>query len=1344
MKINSSLRRFFICSFLITFLACNVATALAQADLDVIASDGQGVTLRYTPRVEQIDTFRVNNESYLKIGVAQASQFGEPGQPMVPKRLIKVGVPLQSEPAATVLQSEFETIAGRLLPAPRIEKNGHFEYAPNLDAYTVAADFPGEIIELTPPGFIRDQRVVEIQVHPIQAASAKNQIKIYKNIVIRVEFNGGGDDAGISKLSVPDEEFFRGVVVNFNQSKKWQKPRPQKSVQKASAFQLGEALKIAIREEGMYKVTGSDLQSAGVDIGAINSNTLRLFNNGGRELPQSISAQRPDSLTEMPIRVSDGGDGAFNTSDYLVFYGQSVNGWEPLSGTSPYYQHYIHHYTEENIYFLTWDGVAAGKRMTGRISESDPMLTPTTYTLGLYYKEDEINNYLDSGTYWFGRLMAGNSDEQGYSAYLPHARTTQNSMFFRFQFNTLTYNVHQFNVLLNDQLVDVITVNGARLHTETVSKILSLSASGYNSLKIQYHGDTSESQAYIDWFEIQYQNEFVAEDNVLLFHQVDDGASKYRLTNFTSNLIEVYDVTSAGDVQYISNAEIASGTLTFVDNATGYPRRRFLATTTSAYATPASFERIQFANLRAQWAGAEFIIITHDDFYDAALMLKSHRENRDSISTTIVRVSDIFHEFSGGLLDPVAIRDFIKFAFDNWSTAPKYVLLLGDGDFDYKNIKSDLDKNWIPPFETSELNENSNRTMDEWFILVSGDDADGDLAIGRFPVQTEDEARSVVEKIIQYETESVLKTDGDVLLDDWRNVIAMVGDDEYHDPSSQNETMHTRDAEYIMENSIPNYFNKAKIYLIEYPAIQNPAISGYMKPLATEALLKRINDGALILNFVGHGAPSIWADERVLLESRDLDKILNDDRVPFWVAATCDFGRFDDPMEQGMAEKLFVAQRRGGIAFLTSSRLAYATDNTALNRQFFSQLFNGEAPSARLGVALIQAKINNYSTTNDQKYNLYGDPTMRLKGPANRARIAAVRPDSLKALSEINISGEVLQGSGFTSPFNGKAVLKVFDSKKKMLYTTKFGSQIRYVAQGRILFRGLIPIQQGDFDATCIIPKDITYGGEMGRISLYFADENVEGVSSKDSLYVGGTSILQDEEGPVITIGFEGQNFADGNLISSDAVLQVDIADSISGVNIAGDIGHDITLTIDDQESDKITLTDLFNYYEGSYKAGKIVYDFSTYNAGSTEGTGAEESAIGLTPGDHSITIKAWDNFNNSTVTTSYVTVVPSDELKLKNVLNFPNPFRSSTTFTFVVNLPCRVKIKIFTIDGRLIQTLDQSTGAAGMNQVYWDGRDRDNDVLANGVYLYHVAVSTTEAGESMQDEFIGKLVIMR
>lgn len=1312
-----------------------------QDGIQLLSADAAGVTLQYTPEIDRIDTVRINDEDYLKIHVSNAALVGEPGQPMLPARILKVGIPLESAPTVQLVSADFETMQGKILPSPAMHSENRFRYEPDGQAYQLNEAVPQNVLQSSGTGFIRDQRVFEVQVNPVQAKSGLNQITLYKRMIFRVNFNGNGEGSSFTIRKLHDEEFYRNVVVNFEQSRNWRKPKMRKLSRKNSVFQSGEALKISVRREAMYKVTGSDLQSAGIDIGSINPNSFRLFNNGGRELPQSITANRADSLIENAIRVYDGGDGIFNDTDYIVFYGKSVNGWEPLAETSPYYQHYLNHYTEFNVYFLTWSGSTRGKRMAGRVSVSEPSLLPAPYTLGLYYKEDEINNYLDSGLHWFGRLMAGTNDEQGYSAYLPNARTSQNNMYFRFQFHTLTSGHHQFNILLNDQLVDVITISSRRLQTDTISKILSLSASGYNSLKIQYHGDTSESQAYVDWFEIQYEKELAAEDNFLFFHQVDDGPEKYRVTNFTSNLIEVYDITDSENVQYVTNTEIASGTVTFVDTAVGFPRHRFLATTTGAYATPERLEFIQFADLRNQLAGAEFIIITHEDFYDAVLPLKQHRESRDSISTTVIKISDIFNEFSWGLVDPVAIRDYIKFAYDNWTVTPKYVLLAGDGDYDYKNIMSDLDKNWLPPFQTSELNENANRTMDEWFVLVSGDDYDPDLAIGRFPVQTAEEMQNVVEKIIHYETAPALDMSGTVPLEDWRNIITMVGDDEYHNPSSQNETMHTRDAEYIMENYIPEYFNKDKIYLIEYPAIQNPSISGYMKPAATEALLKQIHDGTLILNFIGHGAPSIWADERVLLESRDMDRILNYGKPPFWVAATCDFGRFDDPMEQGMAEKLFAAKDRGGVAFLTSARLAYATDNTALNRQFFTQLFNDESPSARLGVALIHAKINNYSVTNDQKYHLYGDPTMRLAGPELRANIQSVNPDSLKALSEITIAGDVNDTTNQTNEFNGKALLKVFDSKKNMMYTTKFGSQIRYVASGRTIFRGLIPVQQNEFGAKFIVPKDITYGGKLGRISLYFADETIEGVGHKDSLIVGGTSVLQDGEGPLVKIGFVGQNFADGNLVPSDAIMQVDIADSVSGVNIAGDIGHNITMTIDDDDANAITLTDLFNYYEGSFKAGKILFDFSTYQNSNAEENGSG-SQYGLQPGDHRISIKAWDNFNNSAIATAYFTVVSGDDLKLKNVLNYPNPFQSSTTFTFVVNQPCQATIKVFTIGGRLIQTIDNVAGAAGLNQVYWDGRDRDNDVLANGVYLYKIAVSATEGGKTLKDEYVGKLVI--
>jgi len=1317
----------------------------ASQGLQLLESSDRGVTIQFIPEIERIDTIRLNTEDFYKIYIARTTFIGDPGQPMIPSKIINVGIPLDCEANVRILSAESEEFRGKLLPVPEIDPSGIYSYEILSSVYQSSDFYPQRIIKTEPPGFLRNQRVITIKLNIMQFAGGQNRIRFYNKVLIRVDFDGEVKESIGSRNVMREDEFYRGVIVNFPQSKKWLKQHVKKVKRAGTSFQNDNWYKIYINQEGIYQITGSYLSKLGIDIESIKAQSIRIYNNGGRELPRSFATSRPDSLIENAIRVVDlNDDGKFESSDYVIFYGKAVNNWEPLNDSDSLYQHYINHYTNDNVYWLTWDSSSNGKRMENKISPTLPDLAVASNFWGLYYDEDEINNFLNSGLDWFGRLMVGTS-EQGYSVPLPYPTDQEDIVNFRIRVLGLSSALHRFTIYINDNTLSSFEFYGNRLETHEIQKKVLLSPDGYNRLKIKYFGASSESQAYIDWFEIQYKKQFRAEDGYLIFNQTADGPQKYRITDFQGTQTDVYDITDWSNVQYISNTEISSGSVTFIDTAVGFPRRKYIALTPEAYKTPEKTESVNLADLRDTISGADFIIVTHDDFYQAVLSLEQHREMHDTLATEVVKISDIYNEFSWGLVDPIAIRDFVKFAFDNWAPTPKYVLLCGDGDYDYKNRKSDLDKNWLPPYETTELNENANRTMDEFFVLVNGEDSKPDLAIGRFPVQSAEETQNVVEKIIEYETAPYWNPAQTHPLEDWRHIVTMVADDEYHNSSSSNETMHTRDTEYIFENYIPNFFDKEKIYLIEYPAIKDPSTSGFRKPAATEALLKRINNGTLILNYVGHGAPSIWADERLLLENRDVDRIQNQQKLTLWIAATCDFGRFDDPLEQGMAEKLFSAKGRGGIAFLTSARLAFATDNTALNREFYAQLFKDESGTTeRLGVALILAKINNYSSTNDQKYHLFGDPAMRLAVPDYSAKILSIKPDTLKALSEIEITGQIEKQNFIQANFEGKALLKVFDSKSDKIYTTPFGSQIPYRASGNTIFRGGLSIEDGKFVAKFIVPKDITYGGKLGRISIYFGNEQVQGSGYRDYIAVGGTSILQDAEGPIIKIGFEGQNFIDGNLVGTKSILEVEIADSISGVNIAGDIGHNITMVVDEQENDEVILTDLFNYFEGNFKAGKVLYDFSTYKKTSYDKNNNLTQQYGLTPGDHTIKIKAWDNFNNSSIVTASFNIVSEDELKVSQVFNFPNPFGSSTTFTYVVSQDCQVKIKVYTIAGRLIETLDSLPGAAGTNQFYWEGRDRDGDMLSNGVYLYKIIAAATRQDKSLKDEYIGKLVVAR
>jgi hypothetical protein len=278
---------------------------------------------------------------------------------------------------------------------------------------------------------------------------------------------------------------------------------------------------------------------------------------------------------------------------------------------------------------------------------------------------------------------------------------------------------------------------------------------------------------------------------------------------------------------------------------------------------------------------------------------------------------------------------------------------------------------------------------------------------------------------------------------------------------------------------------------------------------------------------------------------------------------------------------------------------------------------------------------------------------------------------------------------------------------------------------GNTIFRGSATVNQGKFNSKFIVPKDISYGGNLGRLSLYFWNDEVDGSGFKDQLPVGGTETnFFDDQGPEITLRFSDEDFDYGGFTDESPTMNIEITDTLSGVNIAGDLGHNISLTLDDE---KVILTDLFNYYNDNYTSGSINYQPGL-----------------LTEGIHNLTLKAWDNSNNSSEISTEFTVVAGDDLVLGSVLNYPNPFSNSTKFTFLTNQECKASIKIYTVSGRLIKKIDDIFAENGFNHVFWDGSDEDGDPLANGVYLYKISAKSQQDGKTISAEAIEKLMIMR
>ena len=459
--------------------------------------------------------------------------------------------------------------------------------------------------------------------------------------------------------------------------------------------------------------------------------------------------------------------------------------------------------------------------------------------------------------------------------------------------------------------------------------------------------------------------------------------------------------------------------------------------------------------------------------------------------------------------------------------------------------------------------------------------------------------------------------------------------------------------------------------------------------------------------------------------TRDLSRIQNENRLPLWIAATCDFGKYDDPTDPSFSEALIWQENKGAIAVISSSRLVFSSLNTRFNSAYLSNLFPSGEPSVRLGDALLLAAGSN---DNDQKYHIFGDPTMYLADPRNSVQITSIVPDTLKALSKVSINGQVAaqSGSAILEDFSGGAFMIINDALYDSVNT---GGPDYYTLFGPRIFKGEVSVSAGTFNGVFVVPKSIRYlNKKSGRATIYAWDDN----SKRDAigyidtlLFTGSSSGSSDADGPEISLYFDGQeDFHEGDLVAKNPVLVADISDE-NGINLTGEVGHTIEIQIDEQPGKDIT--SFFAYNRNSYSNGALLYHLED-----------------IEPGEHKLNLKAWDNLNNPSELQIEFRVVESEGLVLKDVVNYPNPFSDQTNFTFQAHgtsFNTEVNIKIYTITGRLIRSMKNLIPPSdGFNYYIWDGRDDDGDIIANGVYLYKIIIKS----ETEQREAIEKLVILK
>ena len=1344
-------QRVFIAIFLITVVWLTTpGLASVNTDMKIISSSGNRLVFEYQPDSLVWSDVDINGRTFQKVWFDRGSVQNETGQPAIPVRTINLGIPEQGEITVQLLDAESLVLTDKeLAPVPEYAQDDEGKVT---EVYNQPADVRNLVYTPVAVGetrIFRQQRIATLIIQPIEYKPESKQVRLNTRMRIQVTFPSSGTTG--TKLLRPgvDETAYESGLLNYEQAKAWRIAHTSTIIRKrASTLFTGDNwYKIKITgngvtmkrdvdgdKEGMYKITGSALKDAGVDLSTIDPNTLQLFNNGGRELPAEISnTNPPDSLMENAILVAGASDGSFNESDYILFYGRSLEGAE-WNETSKQMTHYFSHYDEKNVYWLTW-GKQTGKRMQARSSAPIESADMQSSFQDIAWFEREEHNVYSSGTDWIDRPMSNTTTSRSYSLNLKDV-VTADSTTIRAVIDLISTGSHKFMVTVNGNTVGSPSIAWYGLYSYKIFDVpltnTGVLKNGTNTITIHYLNTQDSDLTYTDFVEVNYKRQFKAVSNQLVFWSPAKPVNAgYQVTGFTGTP-EVYDITDFANVARI-NGTASSSQVSFADENSGDTPKKYITVTSGAYKSIDSgdIEKVELAGLRTPRNNVDYIIITYDDFEQPARTLESLRENwnqQDRLETEVVRISDVINEFGYGINDPGAIRDFLYYASKNWGN-PYYVLLFGDGTFDYKNIKGINAPNLIPTYQSSEPSEHDTRTTDDWFVYINGQINGAQMAIGRICAQNVDEAQTVVNKIQEYETNPVYG--------DWRNLVTMVADDELGKGATGNEPQHTQQAENLSKITNLQMFNFKKIYLIEYRAVHTASISGITKPDARRDLLDQLNAGTLIVNYVGHGNDNVWAHEKVLYEPTDFDLIQNGQKQALWVAATCEFAWWDQLQEQSMAEDLLNVKGRGAIGMIATSRVVYSGPNYLFNRYFLSHLFEEYEDTGltqRMGMSVLLAKqdiITNASRINTEKFLLLGDPAMRLGAPRYRLSIDDVSPDSIQALQKMSVTGHVMKGVNKWSDYQGKIMLRVMDSPKRMTYyTVEENTPINYDKPGNTLFRGTTSVKDGDFHLEFIVPKDISYDGLNGRVSLYFWNDDSEGNGYQSGLVVGGTATnLVDHEGPAMSLNFGDPDFSPGDYVPETPVLNVEITDSLSGVNTAGDIGHQIIMTLDDDIESAQDLTEYFEYNEGSYVRGTLKYPIQE-----------------LKEGMHTIKVKAWDNSNNSGTVESEFQVVSNSELLLSDVLNYPNPMVDETNFTFHVSQEATAEIWIYTVAGRLIRKLEPMQTDVGFNMYpeKWDGRDQDGDKVANGVYLYKVKVSSTAGEKPQSTEEIGKLIIAR
>ena len=1305
-------------------------------DVKLVNSTSNQVVIQYSPKMSDILKISVGKREFSLPEVENCIPLTLVGKPMLPCRKISISIPSCEKVEISVSDVGTQTIhlSAPIVPFPKdsrdisnFSKHKEF-YIPDSSIYSSDRIFPQEWAIISLPESLRYQRMIDVILYPLRFNPRTNEILLCRQMTVQVRFIGTGLRKE-TRTIIPDpvfDDIYKHTFLNYSMR---QKSRPT-SLPKRISFpnESGLWFKIAIGKEGIYQIDGQRLHELGVSTDGVNAGQLQVYYGGGRELNPQLSSPTP-ALRQVATHFLDRNiNGMFDANDALLFYAQSASGWEK---TKTGQRHYINHYTNENIY---WLHVGQGKRkemLKRKISKSSNSQLQVVHDF-LAYRFEEREKTLpgNSGIDWMWDVLSGSTIRR-YPVYLNDVVPDKAGKLV-LRLKGLGETHHLLDLYLNGQFLKNVDISYT-LGTTVECDLSGILQQGKNTLMLRLQGD--QSSVGFDWYELAYWQHLQAVDSSLTFSSSGrNGKLKYEIEGFNSNEVMVYDISDPFSVTQMTGVSIDTSamTVTFVDSISSDNERHYLALIPQKYRQPASILPVAAGhrfNLLSVDNEADYIIITHESLLGAEIeRLAAHR--RDPLfwphkgipKLQVITTSEIYDQFSNGLVDPVAIRNFLKYAFENWNQAPSYVLLVGDATFDYKdNLNLGLPL-LVPSYE------NGIKVSDDWFVNLTND-RKMDMIIGRLPVKSTEELAVVVDKIINYDASAPAGR--------WRSVITLLADDSYRKQDFFPEDMvFLRDTEKLATLDETRDFDLRKIYLTQYAWNRV-----FDKPKAKADFISTINQGTLYINFLGHANWNMFAHENLFRTPIDLAEVKNGGRLPLFFAGTCEMALLDDPRIVSSGEYLLLHPKGGAISCIGSARWTMHEASFRVNEEFYKRLFTDSTRAAlSIGQTLVEAKTMGGFPDQTEIMFLLGDPAQRLAVP-KRSIALQVHPDSIALTRRVTVNGEVQNAGQRITNFNGECSFRLYDSAMNLHY-----GSLSYKWPGKLIYEGIAKVSHGFFESNFFVTADTTAGGQFGRVVACAWQENVKGnlilhsIGSDDSIYVQtdslSTNALRDSVGPTVSVSVEGIEVTSGEsgiTVSTPISLEGSVVDQSSGIFASLSSIYSMVLKVDDEKLPGFDLNHFFHFEDDSKNTGRFSYKIQE-----------------LAPGKHTISFTVWDNALNPSVWSVDVLVIPNN-LTITHVLAYPNPSSGRTFFTFNLSRDSEIIIKIYTVAGRCILSMN-GFGESGFNsfpEEPWNCTDADGDPLANGVYLYKIiAQSLNSAFPSPNSyhhaEVIGKLIIAR